>query len=58
MYMFITSVFVYVDMGFIFECIYLSIVFRNEHVFRFDHIHVEQEKKRSKKKKYSIPVLN
>ena len=37
MYMFITSVFVYVYMGFIFKCIYLGIVFRNEHVFYFDH---------------------
>ena len=37
MYMFITSVFVYVYMGFIFKCIYLGIVFRKEHVFYFDH---------------------
>ena len=37
MYMFITPVFVYVYMGFIFECIYLGIVFANERVFCFDH---------------------
>ena len=32
MCMFITSVFVYVYMGFMFECIYLGIGFTNEHV--------------------------
>ena len=37
MYMFITPVFMYVYMEFIFECIYLRIVFRNEDVFCFDH---------------------
>ena len=36
MYTFITSVFAYVDMGFISECIYLGIVFTNEHVSCFD----------------------
>ena len=56
---FITSIFVYVYMGFIFECIYLGIVFMNEHVwvfiFCFDyivsHVHKEKEKKYQKKKK-------
>ena len=48
---FITSVFAYVYMGFIFECIYLGIVFINKHVlvfiFCFDYIvsHVHMEKK-------------
>ena len=37
MYMFITPVFVYVYRRFIFECIYLGIVFTNQHVFCFDH---------------------
>ena len=46
MYMFITPVFVYVYTGFIFECIYLGIVFTNEHVFWFwsyDHVHTEKK---------------
>ena len=53
---FITSVFVYVYMRFITECIYLGIVFINDHVwvfiFCFDYIvspvHIEKEKKRKK----------
>ena len=39
---------------FIFECIYLGIVFRNERVFCFDivsHVHIEKEKKVQTKKK-------
>ena len=38
MYMFITPVFVYVYMEFIFECIYLGIECTNKHVFCFDHM--------------------
>ena len=49
MYMFITPVFVYVYMGFTFECIYLGIVFTNEHVFCFDHTIVYIKKKKKKK---------
>ena len=51
MYMFIRSVFVYVCMGFIFECIYLGIVFKNEHVFCFDHtiIYIQKKKNTSSK---------
>ena len=51
----IRSVFVYVYEEFIFECIYLGIMFINEHgwVFCFDYIlsqvHIEKEKKVKKK---------
>ena len=38
MYMFIMPVLVYVNIGFIFECIYLGIEFRKEHVFFSDHM--------------------
>ena len=56
---FITFVFVYVYMGFMFECIYLGIMFINEHVwvfmFCFDcivsHVHIEKEKRKFQKKK-------
>ena len=53
MYMLITSVFVYVYMGFIFECIYLGIVFTNENVFCFDHtiMYILKKKKEVRKEK-------
>ena len=53
MNMFIRSVFVYVYMGFIFECIYLGIVFTNEHVFCFNHTitYIKKKKKTSSKEK-------
>ena len=54
MYMFITPVFVYVNIVFIFECIYLGIEFRNEHLFCSDHmimyIYIEKKKEVQKKK--------
>ena len=53
MYMFITSVFVYVYMEFIFEFIYLGIVFINEHVF-FYHTIMSIEKKKSPKEKNGL----
>ena len=37
-------------MGFISECIYLGIVFTNEHVFCFDHTTMYIKKKKSSKK--------
>ena len=53
MYMFITPVFVYVNIAFIFECIYLGIEFRNEHVFCSDHMimYIYRKKKKVQKKK-------
>ena len=59
MCMFITSVFVYAFMAFIFECIYLGIVFTNEHVWGFifcfdyilSHVNTEREKKVKKKRR-------
>ena len=56
---FITSIFVYGYMGFILECIYLGIVFINEHARLFisyfdyivSHVHIEKEKKNQEKKK-------
>ena len=57
MYMFITSVFVHVSLCMyicVFECIYLGIVFSNEHVFCFDHMISCTYRKRKRKfeKKY------
>ena len=55
MYMFITPVLVYVNIVFIFECIYLGIEFRNEHLFCSDHmimfIYIEKKKKFRRKNK-------
>ena len=53
MYMFITPVFVYVNIAFIFECIYLGIEFRNEHVFCSDHMimYIYRKKERSSEEK-------
>ena len=52
MYMFITPVFVYVNIGFTLQCIYLGIEFRKEHVFCSDHmIMYIYRKKRSSEEK-------
>ena len=56
MCMFITSVFVYIYMEFIFECIYLGIVFKSGHIRVFilcfdyivSHEHIEQGKSSKK----------
>ena len=47
-----TSVFVYVYTRFIFECIYLDILFTNEHVFCFGHtiMYIQKKKKKMGKK--------
>ena len=52
--MIFTPIFVYVYIGYIFECIYLGIVFRNEHVFCFDHtiMYIQKKKKKVRKKNY------
>ena len=46
-----TSVFVYVYTRFIFECLYLDILFTNEHVFCFGHTIMYIQKKKNRKKK-------
>ena len=53
MYMFITPVYVYVNIGFIFECIYLGIEFRNKPVFCSDRMsmYIYRKKKEVQKKK-------
>ena len=52
MNMFITPVFVYVNLEFIFECIYLGIEFRTEHVFCSDHMimYIYRKKKKFRRK--------